>query len=377
MPLKVKENKMVSAYLLFFLIHSSQTGIGVLKFQTEIIKGAAQDAWLSVLIVGLSMHILFFMILHIIRHSSQGDLISFHTDIFGKFLGGILNMMVVIYFFAVGLVAIQSYVDILDIWVFDGIPVWEFTLLICVIIYYLVSGGFRIITGVAFWGTVIPPFLLLSIIYLFTLSDYTYIMPFFNHSFKDYLISARESGFMYFGFETALVFFPFIKNGMKSSKWGHLALLYTTIIYVIVTFLTFTYFTQGKLEHLAWPTLSMIQIIQLPFMERFEFIFIFTWLLVVIPVVCIYLWASTRIIKLTFSKLKPTYVLFGLIGSYFLIVSIVVDLSTKKILEKAVSYFGLAFLFGYIPLLFIISLIKSMKDKRKQKLQGNLANSET
>ncbi|MGX6444019.1 GerAB/ArcD/ProY family transporter [Neobacillus sp. K501] len=371
MQVIVKEKAMVSPFFLFFLIHASQTGIGVLRFQSDIIKGAEQDAWVSVLAVGLSLHIIFFMMLHIMRNSSQGDLISFHKDVFGKYAGGFLNLLVAIYFFMVGLAAVQSYINILQIWVFDGIGSWEFSLLICLGIYYIVSGGFRLIAGMAFWGVIIPSTLLLSIVYLFRYIDFTYIMPFFTHDWKEYLLSAKESGFMYFGLETVLVFLPFIKNGMKSSKWGHFGLLYTTLLYFIVTVLTFTYYTQGKLQRLSWPTLSMIKSIQMPFLERFEFIFIFTWLLVFFPVVCTYLWSSVRIIKMTFMRLTPTFILFFLLISYFLITSNVEDILIKEMVENVASYSGLFFLYGYIPLLFLISLIKSIKAKRKPERQGN------
>jgi spore germination protein (amino acid permease) len=371
MQSKVKENAMVSPYFMFFLIHATQTGIGVLKFQSQIIKGAGQDAWVSVLAVGLFLHIVFLMMLHIMRNSSQGDIISFHTDLFGKYVGGILNILVAIYFFAIGLVALQSYIDILQIWVFDGTGSWEISLLICLCVYYIVSGGFRLVAGIAFWGVIIPSFLSLSFVYVIRYTDYTYIMPLFNHDFKDYLLSAKESGFMYLGLETIFVFFPFIKNGMRSSKWGHYGLLYTTIFYLVITVVTFMYFTQGKLHHLSWPTLSIIKIIQLPFLERFEFIFIFTWLLVFIPVICTYLWSSVRIIKLTYMKVTPTFILFFLLGSYFLITCNAEDILFKQLLEKVVRYSGLIFLFGYVPLLFMISLIKSMIDKRKPERQGS------
>lgn len=359
MQVKVKENTMVSPYFMFFLIHATQTGIGVLKFQSEIAKGAGQDAWVSILAVGLSLHLIFLMMLHIMRNSSRGDIISFHTDLLGKYAGGILNILVAIYFLMVGLTAIQSYIDILQIWVFDGIASWEISLLICLCVYYIVSGGFRLIAGMAFWGVIIPAFLTLSLIYLFRNVDFTYIKPFLTHDFKEYLLSAKESGFMYLGLETIFVFLPFIKNGMKSSKWAHFGLLYTTILYLVITVLTFVYFTQGKLQHLSWPTLTMIKSIQLPFLERFEFIFIFTWLLVFIPVVCTYLWSSVRIIKLTFTKLTPTFILFFLLICYFFITSNAEDILFKQMLENVVSYSGLAFLYGYIPLLFMISLIKS------------------
>ncbi|MDF2859599.1 MAG: spore gernimation protein GerB [Neobacillus sp.] len=362
----VKESAMVSPYLLFFLIHGSQTGIGVLRFQSSIIKGAEQDAWVSVLVVGLSLHILFLMILHIIRNSSQGDIISFHTDTFGKIIGGMLNLLLTVYFFSVGLIVVHTYIEILQIWVFDGISSWEFSLVICVLVYYIVSAGFRSITGIAFWGVIIPSFLLFTIFYIMRFANLTYIMPFFNHDLKDYLISAKESGFNYLGFEAVLVYFPFIKNGMKESKWGHFALLYTTILSLVLVFVTFTFFSQGKLAMLSWPTLTMIKVIQFPFLERFEFIFLFTWLLLIFPVICINVWSSVRIVKKTFQKLKATYVLIFVLFGYFLFNSNVVDTVDEQRLNTFVATSGLILIYIYIPFLFIISFIKSKIGKRKQ-----------
>ncbi|MGQ0438002.1 GerAB/ArcD/ProY family transporter, partial [Bacillus sp. B-TM1] len=53
----VKEISMVTPFFVFFLVHSSQTGVGVLGYQRELIQGAGHDAWQSILITGISIHI--------------------------------------------------------------------------------------------------------------------------------------------------------------------------------------------------------------------------------------------------------------------------------------------------------------------------------
>ncbi|MEH7225518.1 GerAB/ArcD/ProY family transporter [Bacillus sp. JJ1566] len=360
---KISENKLVSPYFLFFLIQASQTGITVLKYQRNIIKGAGNEAWISILVTGLSLHLLFFMMLFILKQSSAGDILSFHKDLLGKKLGGALNILLACYFCLASISVLYSYIDALQIWVFDGIASWEYAVLLCCLVFYLVSGGFRVITGVAFWGVVIPSFLLLSFFYLLGFLEVSYAFPLFNHSLKDHFISAKEALPLFLGFETALVYFPFIKNGKKASKWGHFALLFTTILYTLITLVTFMFFAQGKLHHLTWPTLTMIKIIQFPFIERFEFIFIFTWLLVIMPVICIYLWAAIRAIKITLPKVKPTYILFFLLAIFVYINSELTDIYYTHLIQKMVLISGAAFLFGYIPLLFLISLVRSKLKK--------------
>ncbi|MFS0861103.1 GerAB/ArcD/ProY family transporter [Fredinandcohnia sp. 179-A 10B2 NHS] len=354
---------MVSPYFLFFLMHSSQTGVGLLKYQSHIIKGASYDAWISVLVFGLLLHVVFFMMLYILKCSDSGDIISFHREAFGKIIGSTLNIIMACYFSIVGLFTLHTYIDILHIWVFDGIAAWELSLLMSVPIFYIVAGGFRIVTGVAYWGVIIPSFLLLSLIYLLSYAEISYLQPVFAAGVKDHFISMKEAAPIFLGFETVLVFLPFIKNRERSTKWGHIALFYTTILYTVIAIITFMYFTQRKLELLNWPTLTMIKIIQFPFLERFEFIFIFTWLLVIMPVICLYLWSAIRSIKLTIPKTKPTYVLLGVLAIFHFINSELVDIEFSYLLAGVTSYSGLVFLFGYIPLLFMIAVVRKKLKK--------------
>lgn len=126
------------------------------------------------------------------------------------------------------------------------------------------------------------------------------------------------------------------------------------------------FFVQGKIQHLTWPTLTMIKIIQFPFLERFEFIFIFTWLLVIMPVICLYLWSAVRSIKVTLPKIKPTNILLLLLALYLFVNSELIDIYYTQLIQKMVLISGTTLLFGYIPLLFIISLIRQFIKKQKQ-----------
>lgn len=357
---------MVSPYLFFFLIHASQTGVAVLTFQTKIIKGAGHNAWISVFALGLILHVIFAMMLFILKQSSTGDILSFHREVFGKVFGGLLNILMAAYFSISSLFAIYTYIDLLRIWVFKGIASWEFSLLLSVVIFYIIAGGFRIVTAVAYWGTIIPGFLYLFVFYLLNYVELSYLQPFFQYGVKDHLLSAKEAIPMYLGFETVLVYFPFIKDRDKAYKWGHFGLLFTTIIYTILAIMTFIFFSLGKLEHLTWPTLTMIKIIQFPFLERFEFIFIFTWLLVVMPVICIYLWSAVRSIKLTIPKIKPTYLLVGILLVFHFVNSELIEIEFSYLWGRIYLYGGMFFLFCYIPILFLIAFVKSKVKSQKR-----------
>jgi hypothetical protein len=99
-------------------------------------------------------------------------------------------------------------------------------------------------------------------------------------------------------------------------------------------------------------------------MERFEYVFIFIWLLVIIPPMCISMWACTRIAKRTFSIPPKGSLLF------FILLSIIASISLKDIesvdkVSDIASNVGFVFIYIYIPLLFISKQIKDRFSKRK------------
>ncbi|SIS03836.1 spore germination protein (amino acid permease) [Peribacillus simplex] len=351
----VEEKYLVSSFLIFFLIHSSQTGIGLLTFQRIIIEDAGYDAWISVIITGLSVHLLMWMIFKMFK-SPTNDVISVHQFCFGNFIGNILSILLAAYFLLLAITVFRTYIDIIQVWVFPLLPTWELGLVLGFIIYYLVSGGFRVLTGISFLGVILPSILIFTLFFPLQYAKFSNLLPVMNHSVIDLLYSSKSSTIIFLGFETLLIYFPFIKNPRKSEKWAHLALVYTTLLYTLVTLVSFVYFSEGQLKHTLWPTLVMTKIIELPFLERFEYIFIFTWLLVIIPTVCIPIWCSTRILK-KISKVKPKISLI-VIMVLILVCSIFTNERLKvDVLNTLVSTVGFYFVYCYIPFLFIISSI--------------------
>ncbi|MGM0835438.1 MAG: GerAB/ArcD/ProY family transporter [Bacillota bacterium] len=367
----VKEQYLVTSFFVFFLIHSSQTGIGMLGFQQSIVEGAGQDAWISVLLTGLSVHVIIWMIYKMLTNPTK-DVLALHTYCFGKMIGNVLSILLVLYFFILATTVVRVYLEILQVWVFPEIKTWELGLLLIFIIYYIVSGGFRVITGFSFLGVLLPSILLFTFYYPIKYSQYNYLLPVFNHSISEILKSSKASTIVFIGFEAILIYFPFIKHPEKSFKWANLAALYTTILYVAVTIVTILFFSHGHLRHTLWPTLVMTKIIEMPFIERFEFSFIFFWLLVIIPTICIPIWSCTRILK-QLTNIKPRLLLLVL-TFIILVASILIDDQSKvALLSSVVSDIGFYFVYVYIPLLYIAYMLKT---KISGKKEGNVTHSQ-
>ncbi|MGG4491238.1 GerAB/ArcD/ProY family transporter [Metabacillus idriensis] len=355
MNIKVKEQFQVSTFFTFFLIHASQTGIGILSFQSQISKDAQQDAWISLIISGITIHIILFIIFKLLDDNNN-DLVAVNLHCFGKIIGNLLSILALVYFWLATLTVFRTYIEVIQVWVYPTIKTWQLCIIFGITLYYLVSSGFRILAGFSFWGVVIPSFLFVLIYFPIKHMNPIYLQPVFSHSFGELLLSAKASTFLFLGFEWILMYYPFIKNPKGISKWAHLGTLYTLIVYLIITFVSFLYFNQEVIQQLPWATLMMVKIVQFSFMERFEYVFIFIWVFVIIPPMCISLWACTRIAKRTFSvPPKVSLVLF-----LFILIITAVSLKEFKSIEKLSNFtsdVGFGFIYVYIPFLFIVKTI--------------------
>lgn len=362
MSMSIPENKKVSPFLVFFIINTMQFGIGVLGFQRIIAKYAGYDGWISVIITGIGIHILLWMMYKMLK-IVDGDIVSIHSFVFGKTIGKILSAFFIIYFSLLTVMVLRTYIEIVQVWMFPTLETFWFALVFLAVVVYANFGGFRTITGIAFFSIVLPSYILAIFLFTIPYSEFDNMLPIFEHSIKDILTASKNMSLTVIGFETLLVFYPFIKEPEKSKKWGHLAILYTTFLCLYLTVLTFAYFPEKQLQLNIWPTLTMWKIIAMPFVERFEYIGIANWCLVILPNACISLWCASHIAKRLFSftvrKTVPILALLCLIGT-----SLLFTRTQINFLSDLVSNVGFYLTFGYIPLLFISTLIaKKVKKK--------------
>jgi spore germination protein (amino acid permease) len=368
---RVKDSLTLSPYLLWFLLHGAQVGIAMLSFQRYIITGAEQDSWVSLLLVGISLHFIIWIMFFVLKNADSGDIISLHQQLFGKWVGKCLTLGFYGYILLFVTTEIRLYVEVLHVWVFPNIRIWVFSLMILIICIYLVSGGLRVVAGVCFFCIFIPSLLLLTLYFPLKSAHWTNFLPIFNHQFDDYAQSAYHSLTLFTGVEFLLVLYPFIKNNEKSQKWAHIGVVHTTLLYLFIIFVSFSYFNIQQLEHTIWPTLILSKIIQFPFLERFDYLYVYNWFLIIVARCCVPLWAGTRILRKTFGiKARPSLWI-----TCTLVFVCLIPLKGQKIIEKLdflLTVTGGILLYGYIPFLFLLILIINfIKKKNIVKVRGN------
>lgn len=353
----------ISPFLIFFLVHSVQVGVGVLGFQRVVMKSAGNDAWIAVILAGIAIHITIWLMYAIMNRHKQ-DLVRIQNELFGKWIGGFFNTIWIIYWLLVAIIVLRSYLEIVQVWVFPLINIFVITFIFIILVYYCVSGGFRIVVGICFLGVIIPFYIYLTFLYPIEYANFRNLLPVFNHSGGEIIIASRDVSLSYLGFSVIFMAYPYIKNPKKSQKWAHFGNLLTTCIYLFIIIISICYFNEKQISHHIWATLSLWQIIEMPIVERFEYIGITSWLLIILPNICLSIWASTKALHEVYhirQKLGLLIILFILLISTMLINS----REHIDMVNKYMSYLGQALLYIYIPLLCILSFV-IMKFRRKK-----------
>jgi spore germination protein AB len=237
----------------------------------------------------------------------------------------------------------------------------------------VVSAGFRTVAGVCFLGVVIPLGLIFLLIYPLEYTHFSNLLPVFDERMKDYFTASKNMMLSYLGFETLLVFYPFIKNAKKSQKFAHHANIFTFMMYLLVTLFSFAFFSQEQLARNIWATLSMVKIVQVSFVERFDFVFVSMWCLVILPNIALAIWCSSRVVKLMMNIRQ--HVTLIVLLCIVLLACIILDTRFKiNMLNNYTNIIGFYLAISYIPFLFVMTFIKK-KIKNKRTNNGQTSSS--
>ncbi|MBN8209727.1 GerAB/ArcD/ProY family transporter [Bacillus sp. NTK071] len=363
----MEENKrnslLISPFLIMFVIHSNQIGVGILGFPRYIAAFAGNDSWIVVLITGAVFHIFIWMMYRILSDGTF-DIIDLHNKWFGKWIGSILNCALLLYLLLGATVILRTFVEVIQAWMFPELATWIPAAMYLFLTYYVLAGGFRTVTGICFFGVIIPIWLAFTTISPAKLSSYSNLLPILDHSIMDFVQGTKQMTLSFLGAEILLLAYPFLKNPNNSRIWAHMGIALTTILYSLVMVVSLAFYSSGQLQQSIWSTLIAWKVVELPFLERFEYLGITFWCFVVFPNICLNVWGASRIGKKVF-YVKQKYFALILITIVFIVCILMTNREQIDYLNTLASKIGSYFYYFYLPFIFLYSTIWRRVKKRK------------
>jgi spore germination protein (amino acid permease) len=289
-----KEGLLFNAFLLIFIIHEVQTGVGIVGLPRIVYLESKHDAWISVFFAGIVTGVVLWFIIVMLKHYDSADLYGIHVDVMGKYIGNVLNIIYMIYLSSSFFIIIMNYVEIVQVWIFPDLKTWQISLVLILLVIYAVLGGIRVIVGICFLSFVATFWLSLMLVVPIHYSNITNLLPILNTDIKHIIRGMYKCTLSMMGFELLMFFYPFVKEKKKVLLYAQIGNFYTTILFTITTLVSITFFAEMSLARTTWPVLSMFKIIRLPNLERFEFIAVSFWMVIILPNMCSYLWAASK-----------------------------------------------------------------------------------
>lgn len=356
---EISDKYTISPHLIVFPLYVSMVGVGIMTYQRRVIEHAGYNAWISVMLTGIIMHLLIWMLYKILSSiEDSNDIVTINHKLFGKLLGNLINLAIVLYFVFGAFVKFKVYMEMIQVWLFPSMNFLPVSIVIALLVYYAVSGGIRSVTGISVWATIISlvsiiPQISLTFPFLHPMN----LLPLLNHSASDILLSSKDMAFEYLGVETLLFLYPFVRTPEKSQKWAHFIMLLVTLLYLMILILAFMFFTEEQLRHTIWPTLNMIGIFEVPLLQRLEYMAISLWFIKIIAGISIFIWAACRGMKVAF-HLRPRLSLIVFLTAITALSHFIIDHRTVERVSEIYSNIGVYFLYAYIPFVFLCVMIR-------------------
>lgn len=365
--LKIKTNLQVSAFYLFFIIHSIQIGIGILGLPRLVVIEARQDFWLVILAAYIYIILVVAVMLFILKQYKNADIYGIQVDIFGNWIGRLLGTIYIIYFVLTLFSVLITYMEVIRVFIFQSITNLTMGFLLIVLIVYSVLGGVRVIVGVCTLVTIFTVWIMLLLIEPGTRIDPTHLQPFFVASPKELLNGIKVTNYTFLGFEILFIIYPFIRNKQRVALPVFLGVSATTIIALIVTTITLGYFSMIEIERRDWVLLNLFKMQNFSFIERFDFIVVSAWMMVILPNMILLMWGVTYGMKRLYHvPQKWTLYILSIIlwvaGHFFN-----EHFRIQKVINFTSSYgFWLVYIYPLIllPLVLIKSRLRKKEDKR-------------
>lgn len=365
--MKINKAYQVSPIFVFFLIHSTQFGAGILGFSRIVAKKAGYDAWIGVILAGVFLHILMWMMYRMLSWV-KGSILELQTYMFGKFFGTGLNFLFLAYFFIVSASVLRTYIEIVQVWMFPSASTLILAIILSVLVYYIVSSGFRVITGICVVSIFISIFYIVLCVYCVVVyGHWDVFFPILNHSYVDIADAMQKSVYTMAGFEIILMIYPFIHAPKESHKFAQYGLLFSNMLYVLTIVSALTCFSEKQLSHLIWSQLSLSQVITFPFIQRFEtpMVALYAWQMV--TSIILPLWACTRGIR-EIAKIRQKYTLLILLSMNSIIACLLQNRHMINVFINQTARFTFYLIYLYIPILFLLFYLKVRYQKKENTL---------
>jgi spore germination protein len=330
--------------------------VGILTLpRATVEKVKTPDVWISVILGGLIAMVAGVIIVKLSQQFPDKTFFQYSKDIVGKWAGGLLSLLMVVYFFTGCSFQIRVLAEVTGNLLLEGTPTWAIIMPFMWVSLYLMMGGINPIARlfeIIFPITVIL-FLLVAFM-SFNLFEIDHLRPVLGLGVIPVLKGVKTTALAFTGPEIMLLLLAFMQQPKKGVKALIVGVSIPLIFYVITVVMVIGALSIDGVVTRTWPTIDLIRSFEIPglIFERFDSLLLGIWIMQIFSTFTISYYAAALGLAQLFQKNIHPF-MFGLMPVIYIISLIPKNINDLFKLGDMIGNAAI-YLFGLLPLLLLL-----------------------
>ncbi|MGE6630278.1 GerAB/ArcD/ProY family transporter [Bacillus sp. NPDC077027] len=264
------------------LCSSTMIGAGILTIPRSSASSGSPDGWIIVLIQGVIFSGIAFFLGWFAEKNAPDTIYDSNVKGGGSFFGTLLNLLFIGYLLAIVGFEARVLGEVVQFFLLQATPMTVIVMIfLLVAIYHLKSGMIPVVKLVTYIYPLTMIIYIGLMIFSFRIFDFDFLRPIMAHGLRDFNNLFSKTFIQFTGFEVILFVVPLMyKEKRSKAKFAAaIGVAITTLIYALTLFVVIGSMTVGETKSLTWPTVSLIQALELEgvFIERFDIFLLIIW----------------------------------------------------------------------------------------------------
>ncbi|QED48224.1 GerAB/ArcD/ProY family transporter [Cytobacillus dafuensis] len=362
------EGSQISNRQLMILITLITVSSPIFFLPAEVTKGAGRDGWYMVIFSGLIGMFIVMIFVSLVRIFPKKSLVQINQEVFGRFLGGIINVVMLFYFVDLGSWVLREFVEFLLANIEPSTPLFVYLIIGMVMSAYTIFCGLGTFVRVS--EVIFPVELLTYIsIALLTLNlvHFEYLLPVLENGLIKPLIHSVPTITFFGDIVCISMLINYVKTTKRTSLFAIAGMGVTVFLFLLTVLSSILVMGAEATSKETYPIFSLISNISIGgVIDRFDVIVVSFWMIGLYVKITSYLWASTEAACQIFSIRDRRYIIFPIVLVYIVSARYKVDGYTD--LTTFYSEHGMYFLTfqALVPLLILLFALIKQKWKRNK-----------
>ncbi len=347
-------------------------GAGLLNLPSLLARTAGPDGLLALIAtVGVNLIGVLLICLLVLRFPDQ-SIANYSPKLLGRFCGFLFNLTFAGYLLFAAAIVLREFSDTTNVLMLLRTPLEVIMLTMLLAASLLARNGLppiarasQIIVLLLFFPLLITPL-------IWAIFDWGALLPVFQVGREAFLEAMTTSVFTLAGFELLLIISPYVLDKRRIIPASILSVLLAGTVAIVIVLVTFGTLTVDQVAKMNDSVFEVVKYMPVPvlILERVDLIFFSIWIAAAYSTVVILLYMVSQQLAETFTISSGKNFVWPLCVVIFFVARIPANQQDSKSFIQIVNYLWIALVYGAIPFLLVLSIIRNRSTAAKRTILG-------